>query len=136
MVYCNRVITMRCDMRKVVFGVTANCPDHPVETYSLIRTFAILFYVLQYPMILKADSDGPDETAPLHRLISSFALHLNPKTLFRMAKPTVILETSTYVLWYFFARAALNKAKHSREFFPNYFASFNNYCKPLLCGLK
>ena len=42
------------DMRKDVFGVTANSkdPDQPTEIYSLITNFAILRYVLQNLMSL------------------------------------------------------------------------------------
>ena len=41
-------------MRKGVFEVTANSdePDQPAEIYGLIRDFAVLCCVLQYPMVL------------------------------------------------------------------------------------
>ena len=45
---------MSHDMLKGVFQINTNSKDRdqPVEIYSLIWKFAILRYVLQYPMIL------------------------------------------------------------------------------------
>ena len=76
-------------MRKGVVGVNANSkdPDQPAEIYSLIRNFAILRYIVQYPMILYADSEGPDQTAHSRSLIWTFAVRICPKTCFRMARP-------------------------------------------------
>ena len=46
--------SMGRDMIKGVFGANTNNkdPDQPAEINSLIRNFAILRYVPQYPMIL------------------------------------------------------------------------------------
>ena len=42
-------------------------------------------YILQYPMILLADSERPDQTARMHRLIWAFAVRRCLKTHFPMA---------------------------------------------------
>ena len=41
----------------------------------------------KYPMILLVDSEGPDQTAPVCRLISAFAARICPKTCFCIARP-------------------------------------------------
>ena len=41
--------------------------------------------ILYYPMLLLADSEGPDQTAHLHSLIRAFAVRIYHKTQFRMA---------------------------------------------------
>ena len=48
-----------------MFAALANSQnlDHPVKPHNLIRTFAVHRYILQYPIILQADSEGPDQTA-------------------------------------------------------------------------
>ena len=38
-------------------------------------------------MIVLADSEGPDQTARMRRLIWAFAVRICPKTRFRMALP-------------------------------------------------
>ena len=38
-------------------------------------------------MILSADSESPDQTARMRRLIWAFAVRICPKTRFRMARP-------------------------------------------------
>ena len=38
-------------------------------------------------MILLADSEGPDQTARMRRLIWAFAVRICPETRFRMARP-------------------------------------------------
>ena len=53
---------------------------------SLIQTFSRHWNILLYPMILFADSERPDQTARIRRLISAFALRVCPKTRFRMAQ--------------------------------------------------
>ena len=66
--------------RKGVFWVNANYkdPDQPAEIrISLIRNSAIFRYVLQYPMILLADSEGPDQTARMRSLILGFAVRIS-----------------------------------------------------------
>ena len=43
-------------------------------------------------MILLSDSEGPDQTARMRRLIWAFAVRIYPKTRFRTARPKY-LET-------------------------------------------
>ena len=44
-------------------------------------------HILQYPIILLADSEGPDQTAHPRSLIWAFAVRICLKTHFRMARP-------------------------------------------------
>ena len=55
-------------MIKCVFRESKD-PDQPAEIYSLIRNLSIVCYVLQYPMVLQADKEGPDQTARMRSLI-------------------------------------------------------------------
>ena len=50
--------------------------DHPAHAQSIIRAFALHSYILKYPMILLADSEGPDQTARMRRLIWAFAVRI------------------------------------------------------------
>ena len=77
-------------MLKGVFEVNKNSndPDQPAGIHSLIRNFARLRYVIHYPIILQADSEGPDQTAPMSRLIWAFTVRICPKVRFCMARPT------------------------------------------------
>ena len=50
-------------------------------------------------MILLADSEGPDQTARMRRLIWAFAVRLRPKTLFRMARLNLCLTVATIDFW-------------------------------------
>ena len=43
-------------------------------------------------MILLADSEGPDQTARMRRLIWAFAVCICPKTGFHMARPNACLQ--------------------------------------------
>ena len=52
---------------------------------SLIRAFALHWYILQRPVILLADNEGPDQTARMRRLI--WAPPAYARTRFRMACP-------------------------------------------------
>ena len=81
--------------RKGVFGVNTNSKDldQPVEICSLIRNFATL--VLQYPMILLADSEGPDQTARMRSLIWAFIVRISPKIRFRIVQPNFKFDFST-----------------------------------------
>ena len=45
-------------------------------------------------MILVAESEGPDQTVRLRRLIWAFAVCICPKTSFRMARPIKYLNNS------------------------------------------
>ena len=46
---------------------------------SLIRAFALHWYILQCQMIMLADSEGPDQTARMHSLIWAFAVRICPR---------------------------------------------------------
>ena len=43
--------------------------DHPAHVQIIIQAFALHSCILQYPMILLADSEGPDQSARMRRLI-------------------------------------------------------------------
>ena len=60
---------------------------HNAPAQCLIRAFYLHCYILQNPMILAADSEGPDQTARMRSLIWAFALRICPKTRFRVARP-------------------------------------------------
>ena len=67
---------MGCAKRKYVFEHAQNAQIHihPTHAQSLIRAFAVYWYILSCPMILLADSEGPDQTARMRRLIWAFAV--------------------------------------------------------------
>ena len=61
---------------------------HTAHAQSIIRACTLRSYILQYSMILLVDSEGPDQTARMRRLIWAFAGRICPeKTRFRMARP-------------------------------------------------
>ena len=49
---------------------------YQVHAQSIILSFALNSYILQYPMILLADSEEPDQTAQVHGLIWAFAVSI------------------------------------------------------------
>ena len=59
---------------------------HPTHAQSLIGSFALHWYIIQCLNILLADSEGPDQTARMRRLIWAFAVRICTKTSFRMAR--------------------------------------------------
>ena len=52
---------------------------------SITQAFALHLYILQYPLILFADSEGPDQTAQMCRVIWTFAVCIFPNTGFCIA---------------------------------------------------
>ena len=54
---------------------------------SLIRAFALNYNILKYPMILFEESEDPDQTARMHRLIWVFSVCICPKARFRTVWP-------------------------------------------------
>ena len=48
--------------------------DHPAHTRSTIQAFTLHSYILYYPMIVLADSEGPDETSRMRSLIRAFVV--------------------------------------------------------------
>ena len=54
--------------------------DHPAHALSMIRAFALHSYILKYPLILLADSEGPNLTARMCRLIWAFFVRICPNT--------------------------------------------------------
>ena len=75
--------------RKRAFEYGQKCADsdHPAHAQSIIQVFVLHSYILLYPMILLADSEGPDQTALMRSLILVFAARVCPKRRFRMARP-------------------------------------------------
>ena len=56
--------------------------DHPAQAQSIIRAFTLHPYIVLYPMVLLADSEGPDQIAQMRRLIWAFAVRICPRTRF------------------------------------------------------
>ena len=54
---------------------------------SLIRAFALHCYIFQWPMILLADNECPDQIVRMRRLIWASTALICPNTCFRMARP-------------------------------------------------
>ena len=69
--------------RKCSFELVQNAQIqvHPTHAKSLIRAFALHWYILLCPIIMLAD--GPDQTARMHRLVWVFAVRICPKIRFR-----------------------------------------------------
>ena len=69
-------------MRKDVSGAYTNawifCPYQSLKLHSLV----IHWHFLQNPMILKAEREGPDQTAQMHSLIRAFAVRICPEGIF------------------------------------------------------
>ena len=57
-----------------------------IHAQSISHAFALCLYIQYYPMVLLADSEGPDQTARMRSLIWAFAVRISPKTRFRMVK--------------------------------------------------
>ena len=78
--------------------------DHPAHAQSIIHASALDSYILQYPMILLADSEGPDQTARMRSLIWAFAVRISPMTSFSQGAAYIVcshirlisIETSHY----------------------------------------
>ena len=82
-------MNMGYSSKKGAFEHAQKCADsdHPAHVQSLMRVFVLHWHILQYPVTLLADNDGPDQTVRMRRLIWAFAVLINPKTRFRMARP-------------------------------------------------
>ena len=52
-------------------------------------TFALHAYILEYPIILLVDSEGPDQTADAQADLGLRCPHM-PEDTFRMARPMVL----------------------------------------------
>ena len=63
----------------------AKCTDSDLSRTSAESHLGLCSYILQYPMILLADSEGSDQTVQMRRLILAFAVRGRLKTHFRMA---------------------------------------------------
>ena len=58
-----------------------------IPSFILIQIESIkLLILLWIPMILFVDSEGPDQTVRMRRLILAFVVLICPKTCFRMAR--------------------------------------------------
>ena len=56
--------------------------DHSKHVQSIIWAFALNSYILLYPMILLMDSEVPDQTAWMQRLIWAFPVSIMPRDTF------------------------------------------------------
>ena len=52
---------------------TSTCRDQLSDPRSLIKVCTVFRYILQYPPILQAGNESPDQTAHLRSLILAFA---------------------------------------------------------------
>ena len=70
--------------RKRAFKYAQNAKNQIILRMRKVssRPFTLHSYILWYPMILLADSDGPDQTAWMRRLIWAFAVRMCPKDTF------------------------------------------------------
>ena len=50
-------------------------PDQHEHLYSLILTFSVCQHILQQPLILSVDKEGPGKPAHMHRLIRACTVH-------------------------------------------------------------
>ena len=57
--------------KKKFFRICAKCADsdHPAHAQSIMWAFAINSIILWHPIIVKADSEGTDQTARMRRMI-------------------------------------------------------------------
>ena len=80
-------------MRKGVFVAYMNStdPDKPAKLSSLIKDFAMQHCMLQYRIILSADSESPNQTAHARSLIRVFNVRICPKALFPMTRQILSL---------------------------------------------
>ena len=56
-------------------------PDQHVHLCSLIWAVSVCLHIIQYPLILLADNEGPDQPALMRRLIRALfvqKLHMGP----------------------------------------------------------
>ena len=72
--------------------------DHPEHAQSLIRVFALHSYILQCPMILLGDSEGPDQPARMRRLIWAFAVRICPKR-FSHGAAQLLTWLGSFMIW-------------------------------------
>ena len=93
---------MSSSMRK-----TAQIQIHPTHTQSLIRAFALLCYILQSPIILLANIEGPDQIARMHRLIWTFAARICLKT--RVCMVRSICFICNISNWYRYCSSSENR---------------------------
>ena len=82
--------------------------DHSAHAWSIIRTFALHPCIWWYPIILLADIEGPDKTAPMRTLIWAFAVTICPKARFCTARS--IYKQQLFRKW-----AAISKHVHSQS---------------------
>ena len=88
---------------KMCLRACAKCTDSDLsracaKMQSLIQAVALHCNALLYPRILFVDSECPDQTARMRRLIRAFAVRICPKTRFRMARPTVHVSYTLHTL--------------------------------------
>ena len=79
---------MGCAKRKSAFEHAQKCAEshHSAHARGLIRVFALERCILQYPMILAADSKGTDQTVHPRSLIWAFAIHAYSKAHLRLSR--------------------------------------------------
>ena len=63
--------------------------DHLAHTQSIILAFSLYSYGLKYPMILLADSEGPDQSVWMRRLTWDFVIRICPETRFGRRDPLI-----------------------------------------------
>ena len=75
-----------------------NCINSKIKAKIIWnKVFEIVGHLPYHPIILLADSRGPDQTLQMHRLIWAFAVCICPKTRFCMAPPTFKSEYLQFI---------------------------------------
>ena len=81
-------------MRNAGKGPSATCelsdPDQSAYPRSLIRAFFGRRFILQYPLILVAGSEVPDQTAQMRSLVWDFVARIYDKSLFHMLQQNYV----------------------------------------------
>ena len=80
------------------------CADsvHPAHAQSNTRPFAVHSCILPYPMILIADSEGPDQTARMRRAIWALCCSHMPENRFLYGTAHLVLKAVLFRIWHRF----------------------------------
>ena len=87
--------SMDCVKRKCAFQHAQNAQIQIILCMRKVSSGRALCSPLihfNYPMILLADNEGPNQTARMRRLIWAFVVSLCPKTRFRMERPNYYVK--------------------------------------------
>ena len=74
-IYPNKLFDAQHKKKALMTYVNSEGPDECAHPCSLMRTFSVCWHVLQYPLIMVAGSEGPDQTVWMGRLIRACIVH-------------------------------------------------------------